>query len=245
MTTNVGEVDFSAIVTHSHKNFRRLAVEIVQAAGVKSFVEIGVWKGELAQTLLSSCPAIERYWMVDPWRTLEAWNKPFNKSQDIFDNIFQQAISSTAFAEDRRRVLRGTTSEVIDMIPDGSVDAAYIDGDHTLRGVTIDTISVWPKIRPGGLLLGDDFAPSIWHHGLNYEPTMVFPFAAYFAEAVKAPIHAVGCNTFAIVKPPKHDASGFKFFDHVGKYGDRSVLSQLKEARGGFAEGQNRVAPSR
>ena len=33
-------------------------------------------------------------------------------------------------------MLRGTTTEVIDRVPDRSVDFAYIDGDHTLRGIT-------------------------------------------------------------------------------------------------------------
>jgi hypothetical protein len=49
-------------------------------------------------------------------------------------------------------VLRGRTRELINQIPDDSLDFAYIDGDHTLRGITIDLVRLLPKMREGGVI---------------------------------------------------------------------------------------------
>jgi hypothetical protein len=45
--------------------------------------------------------------------------------------------------------LRGKTTEVIDKIPDASLDIVYIDGDHMLRGITIDLCQSPPRRHPG------------------------------------------------------------------------------------------------
>ena len=76
---------------------------------------------------------------------------------------------------------------MIDEISDESLDLAYIDGDHTLRGIAIDFIRTFPKIRPGGILGGDDYTRTIWQHADNFKPRLVCPFAAYFAESQGAP----------------------------------------------------------
>ena len=84
---------------------------------------------------------------------------------------------------------------MIDKIPDASLDVAYIDGDHTLRGIS------YPKIRSGGVLGGDDYTQAIWQHADNFEPTLVCPFAAYFAESQCALIVILPFSQFAIIKP--------------------------------------------
>ncbi len=97
-------------------------------------------------------------------------------------------------------MLRGRTKEVIDEIPDGSLDFAYIDGDHTLRGITIDLIKLMPKVKEGGLIGGDDFTNTPWQHDIRFEPTLVCPFGIYFAEAMDLPIVALPFNQFLIEK---------------------------------------------
>jgi len=114
---------------------------------------------------------------------------------------------------------------VIDEIPDQSLDFAYIDGDHTLRGITLDLIQLLPKIKDGGLIGGDDFVNKPWQHGSAYEPTLVCPFAVYFAEAMRLPFVALPHKQFLIQKAA--DAS-FSFVDLTGTYSDLSLkkLSQ-------------------
>jgi hypothetical protein len=188
----------------------------------RNIAEIGVFRGEFAAHVLAACPRIETYYMVDPWRHLDGWNKPANRDDDEFERIFEEAMESTREHERRRVVLRGRTTEVIDEIPDGSLDFAYVDGDHTLRGITIDLVRVYPKLREGGWIGGDDFARSIWQHGPQFEPTLVFPFAVHFAEAVGSPIYGLPHGQFLIEK-----RRGFEFVDCTGKYGRLGLLHQI------------------
>lgn len=185
-----------------------------------SMAEIGVWKGDFAEHVLKECSQIELYYMVDPWANLPDWNKPFNVKPEIFDEIYREMDLKTAFAGSKRKILRGRTKEVIDKIPDRSLDFAYIDGDHTLRGITIDLIKIWPKIKEGGFVGGDDFTPTPWQHDIRFEPTLVCPFTVYFAEAMDIPITALEHNQFLI---KKDSDTGFKFQDMAGAYGDISL----------------------
>lgn len=185
----------------------------------KSLAEIGVWKGDFAEHLLKSVPAIECYYMIDPWAILPDWNKPFNKIKD-FESIYKQAMQRLLFASEKTKTLRGRTIEMIHGIPDNSLDFAYIDGDHTLRGITIDLISILPKIKPGGFIGGDDFTKTPWQHSIEYEPTLVCPLAIYFAEAHRLPIAALGGNQFLI---QNSNQAGFSFTDAYNSYNDLSL----------------------
>ncbi|MDC7825601.1 class I SAM-dependent methyltransferase [Pseudomonas sp. BLCC-B13] len=192
----------------------------LSANNTSTVAEVGVWKGDFAAAILSSVPHIETYYMIDPWANLPDWNKPFNVAPEIFDEIYREMESKTAFAANKLKILRGRTKEVIDAIPDNSLDFAYIDGDHTLRGITLDLIKIWPKIKKGGFIGGDDFTTTPWQHSLSFEPTLVCPFSIYFAEAMDAPIIALDHGQFLIHKDEK---SGFSFHDTTGQYGDLSL----------------------
>lgn len=182
--------------------------------------EVGVWTGVFARQMLERRPSIERYYMIDPWANLADWNKPLNVDQAAFDDVYAVAMRNTDFAGERRKVLRGRTADVASMIPDASLDFAYIDGDHTLRGVTIDLQKMMPKVRPGGFIGGDDFSPDPWQHDARYEPTLVFPYAVFFAEAMGLPVAALPHNQFLIRNAP---SEGFSFTDLAGSYADQSL----------------------
>jgi hypothetical protein len=203
-----------------------LWTRFVNETDAATVAEIGVYRGRFAARLLGDCPGIATYYMVDPWRNLEDWNKPANTSDDEFERIFREAMERTGAHEDKRVVLRGTTTEVIDHVPDSSVDFAYIDGDHTLRGITIDLIRVFPKVRAGGWIGGDDFTPSIWQHADEYEPTLVFPLAVHFAEAVGARIYGLPHKQFLIEKTAD---GAHAFTDLTGRYGDTGLRRQLAQ----------------
>lgn len=188
--------------------------------------EVGVWRGDYAEAILRACPSIETYYMIDPWRQLDQWNKPSNVSNPIFEKYLEETRLRTDFASSKRVELRGTTIEVIDQIPDDSLDFAYIDGDHTLRGITIDLIRVWPKLKADGWIGGDDFNHTIWEHASRFEPTLVYPYAIHFAEAVGARITTLPHNQFLIEKTGR-----FQLVDLVGGYADTSLLRHIGARR--------------
>ncbi|RMF57477.1 MAG: class I SAM-dependent methyltransferase [Calditrichaeota bacterium] len=192
-----------------------LWVRFINSKGIQKMVEVGVYRGDFAERILKDCPSIRKYYMLDPWRHLSDWNKPANQKDDVFESFLKETLKKTDFAQDKRIILRGKTTEVIDDIANDELDFAYIDGDHTLRGISIDLLSIYPKIKPGGWIGGDDFHNTIWQHSSSFEPTMVFPYAVYFAEAMNVPIYALPYGQFLIEKDPE---KSFSFKDTTGKY---------------------------
>jgi hypothetical protein len=190
--------------------------------------ELGVYRGHFASEVLEGCDSIEKYYMIDPWRHLDKWNKPENKNDDMFEQFLSETRSKTEFAAGKRIILRGKTTEVIDRIPDGALDFVYIDGDHTLKGITIDLIRIFPKIKVGGWIGGDDFVKNLWQHTTEFEPTLVFPFAVSFAEAIGARIYSLPYSQFLIEK--NNDAS-FAFIDLMGYFSDAGLRNQFSPQR--------------
>jgi len=216
---NINDTELLEIASGSTSRFE-LWRKVLNATNSKTLVEVGVWKGDFAKEVLEQCANIEKYYMIDPWATLPDWNKPFNVDARTFDDVYAEAMKKIEFASEKVVVLRGKTKEVIEKIPDESLDFAYIDGDHTLRGITIDLIKLLPKMKNGGLIAGDDFAPNPWQHDIRFEPTLVCPFSIYFAEAMDLPIIALPFNQFLI---QKRSNSSFSFKDITGRYSDISL----------------------
>jgi len=188
------------VLAEPNHDRKALWCAFINAKNVNKVAEIGVYKGVFAEAILRHCHAVDVYYMIDLWKNLPNWKKPSNKPDHAFESIFQEAIDKNSPWKERLQILRGRTEEVIDTIPDESVDFIYVDGDHTLQGITIDLINAYRKIPIGGFLAGDDFTPSIWQHHDKFEPTFVFPFAVHFARAVGAIIYGLPGNQFLIEK---------------------------------------------
>ena len=216
---NIDGIEIAVLMRESSSR-SELWKRFLCAQRTRVMAEVGVWKGDFAADLLKASSHVEIYYMIDPWANLPDWNKPFNVRPEAFDEIYREMDAKTAFAAHKRIILRGRTKEVVGEIPDQSLDFAYIDGDHTLRGITIDLIKMWPKIRPGGFIGGDDFTTTPWQHDVKFEPTMVCPFSVYFAEAMNMPITALEYGQFLI---QKDECAGFSFSDPTGLYSDLSL----------------------
>lgn len=214
---------FQAIASKSPSR-EDLWVDLIQSFGLQRMAEIGVYRGDFAEALLRRCENLTRYYMIDPWRHLADWNKPANHPDAQLEAYYQETLAKTTFAASKRVILRGRTVDVINQIPDEALDFAYVDGDHTLRGVTIDLICAYPKVRVGGFLGGDDFGRSIWEHKTKFEPTLVFPFAVHFAEAVGATMFALPFSQFCMYKTAERQ---FSFVDLTGHYDDLSLQNQV------------------
>jgi hypothetical protein len=203
-------------------------VRFVRSFAIHRMAEVGVYRGDFARELLQRGDGLTRYYMVDPWRHLDDWNKPANHDDAVLDEFFNETRMKTDFAASKRIILRGKTTEVIEKIADEELDLAYIDADHTLKGITIDLINLYPKIRAGGFLGGDDFTSSIWEHDTAFEPTLVFPFAVYFAEAVGATLYALPFSQFCL---QKGNGARFAFVDLTGNYNDLVLRHQVSPKR--------------
>jgi hypothetical protein len=83
-------------------------------------------------------------------------------------------------------------------------------------------------VRVGGFIGGDDFTPSVWEHNTSFEPTLVFPFAVYFAEAVGATIYGLPHSQFVLQKTER---ASFSFVDLTGQYPVAGLRDQFAPQR--------------
>ncbi len=211
MANQTHEIDLAIEKAANISNDRTgLWLNLLTELNCKALCEVGVWKGEFAETLLKNLGAIESYTLIDPWKNLPNWNKPANKSDIEFEKIHDEAMERVSPYKDKIIELRDSTKNASKKIENGSLDFVYIDGDHTLRGITIDLNSMLAKVKKNGFIGGDDFTKNIWQHGDKFSPTEVFPYAIYFAEAHDLKIYTLPFNQFLIF----NNSDGFDVVDY-------------------------------
>jgi SAM-dependent methyltransferase len=128
-------------------------------------VEVGTWKGGFAADLLTYAEPLTLH-LVDPWRhrkEVEFQGVPYGSraahGQSDLDEIYQDVLARFAREIESGTVVvhRMTSMEAVADFDDESVDWVYIDGDHHYAAVKCDLEFWYPKVRPGGILSGDDF----------------------------------------------------------------------------------------
>ena len=55
------------------------------------------------------------------------------------------------------KIHRGFSKDVADEFPDEYFDWIYVDGNHSYNGVMSDLTLYYPKMKIGGLIVGDDY----------------------------------------------------------------------------------------
>ncbi len=89
-------IQYLADTSHDRISFW---VSFLQKIQARQMVEIGVYKGHFAAQILANCASLERYYLLDPWRHLDAWNKPSNQSDAVFDEYLAETRARTDFAK--------------------------------------------------------------------------------------------------------------------------------------------------
>lgn len=140
--------------------------------GSATLVEIGTAYGGLAAHLMKSLPYLTVI-SVDPFL-------PYDKADamsniiDVVERHFGETVvggselwaRAMAFDQNsafgcRYRLIKGLSASVAAdsrHFPMGcSIEAAFIDGDHTRRGVELDLAAFSPIVKPNGLLFFNDY----------------------------------------------------------------------------------------
>lgn len=128
--------------------------QVFAALGYRTGVEIGTWQGAYAEALCQGIPGL-RLRCVDPWVSYKVYNDKKN-NQARLDAAYRDTcrrLKPYACLIDRR-----TSMDAVRDVADGSVDFVYIDGNHGEAFVRADLDGWTPKVRPGGILAGHDYA---------------------------------------------------------------------------------------
>ncbi len=118
--------------------------------------EIGVSSGFFSKVLLQVCEPKMLY-LIDSWQHQtkpELKDDASNVVQAGHDGCYAGVVQ--VFGQNARvEICKGFSAEVAETFSGDYLDWAYIDADHTLAGE--DARLWWPKIKPGGWLMGHDY----------------------------------------------------------------------------------------
>lgn len=133
--------------------FERFGVKGENLVGV----EIGVWKGEHAKSLLKSLN-IKKLFLIDPYII----DKDYDGS-DMNNEIIRakdKAEERLIFFDNVNWIFE-KSEDAVDSIPN-NLDFVYIDGNHSYKYVKKDIELYYKKIKKGGILGGHDITiPSV------------------------------------------------------------------------------------
>lgn len=146
-----------------HELVPRLLNGHLVETGAGAVAEIGVWRGELSRRILQQCLSVTKLYLVDPWHPIlmqhgERWAYvgPGTSVEEMEDAMAEAVRETEVFG--KTTILRLPSVEAAKQIPDGSLAAVIVDAIH-FQNTVMEDIAAWrPKLRPGGLMIGDDLS---------------------------------------------------------------------------------------
>jgi predicted O-methyltransferase YrrM len=138
---------------------------LLRSTPARNMVEIGVAHGFHLRHLMREHPNLT-YIGVDPYAAGYDAKDPFcAEVAGIFGTdavnamaMLGDAVHAMAAAEypGRCMLLRQPSVEAVRRVS-GQFDMVFVDGNHTYKAVQQDLRAWWPRVRPGGILCGDDY----------------------------------------------------------------------------------------
>lgn len=138
--------------------------QLFTTRGYDKVVEVGVQRGEFSSILLSHWHG-SRFWMVDVWQHMPGYRDICNVSDKEQEAVYEAAMAVAQMHAPRVKVLIGESVKMAEEFDDASLDAVYLDADHSKAAVLADLEAWVPKIREGGAICGHDYLDGIRPEG--------------------------------------------------------------------------------
>jgi hypothetical protein len=122
-------------------------------------VEVGVAYGDFSRSILEALQP-DTFIAIDNFGIRpedEPWGRQLLKDNgcshyDYYTGIFREPIQAG-----RMIVKKGLSWEMLEQLPDQSVDYMYVDADHSYSSVAKEVIALRSKIKPGGIVQFNDY----------------------------------------------------------------------------------------
>jgi hypothetical protein len=130
--------------------------------------EVGVLRGFFSRDILQQWPGT--LYLVDSWRCLPDLMDINNKDHRVHLDNWAVTFQNVYEFQERVVVIRDLSTRAASLIRDQSLDFVYLDAGHNYDSVIADLEAWRPKVKPGGLLCGDDYLDGV----LMYEGATIF-----------------------------------------------------------------------
>jgi hypothetical protein len=157
-------MDMSGASMTATMSWHELVPHLINEFRPKRVAEIGVWRGELSHKILEGCPSVESLLLVDAWEVVYGRSPgdghwlvfgPGTTNEEMIGAYHTVKDTMLPYGQ-RVTVLKAPSVKAAETIPDGSLDCVLIDALHTYHACKADILAWMPKLRPGGLMIGDD-----------------------------------------------------------------------------------------
>lgn len=142
-----------------------ILADIINLFKFQQVVELGVFDGYTAMTILEKCPQVQ-YFGVDKWAhpdTYQCLAPRGEESRRVYGVVdmpalYQLTLKNIEPYKDRATLILETTLEASNKFENNSIDLVFIDADHSYEGVKADILAWAPKVKMGGIVSGHDFS---------------------------------------------------------------------------------------
>lgn len=153
----------------AYQSFYEMCLKAVPETG--TLVEIGSWRGRSTScmgSLIKSSNRNVKFYSVDTWEGsdeeehIKLIQELKSQGKTLFYE-FQENIKSCG-VDDIIIPIQSTSILAAEQFEDHSLDFVHIDASHEYQDVLNDIISWYPKVKPGGMITGDDYVS--WWDGV-------------------------------------------------------------------------------
>ena len=169
-----------------------VVLDLIDQVKPRIMIEVGVWKGRSALRTVKHALGHRGDVALMAVDTFEGndlqWLNP-HRRQELerehgFPTIYE-TFRANVIAEDLVHHIvpvplpSRTAARVLSKLADGAADYIYIDAGHAAADVADDIRCFWPLLRPGGVMVGDDYDPEDFPGVIE---SVEWFFGAYAAE---------------------------------------------------------------
>lgn len=154
---------------------------------IHTAVEVGTWRGDFATEMCNRLQP-EKFYAVDPFLLYAEYTDKPNPTefatQENLDQLAEGVRSRIAGmnADRHSELLRAKSQDAVHQFSDNSIDVVYVDADHKYDPVLADISAWYAKVKPGGVLCGDDYIA-----GSHIEKFQVIEAVSDFAKTHNLP----------------------------------------------------------
>lgn len=149
-------------IFHGWQQYYNVLPALINKHDLKIGCEIGIAYGTHSAHILKTTNILKLY-SIDPFKHFEqGYNDGMNYPQKYFDVLFYKVKDLLSQFGSRSSILRMTSIEGSNQFSKHSLDFVFIDANHSYEALKEDLNAWYDKVKPGGLLSGDDYLPNFF-----------------------------------------------------------------------------------